>query len=96
MYARVTISETSPDKVDLAIKTINETVIPTAKKIPGLKGGYWLGDRVTGKGVTITLFESEEALKNSEEVGKQIRSEAAKTIGLTIQSIDRYEVLGQI
>jgi hypothetical protein len=96
MHARVTISETDPDKVDLALQVINDDIIPAAKQIPGLKGAYWLGDRVTGKGVTITLFESEEALKNSEETGKQLRSEAAKKIGLTIQSIDRYEVLAQI
>ena len=95
MYARVTISETSPDKVDLAIKVITVDIIPAAKKVPGFKGGYWLGDKVSGKGVTITLFESEEALKNSEDVTKQIRSDAAKKIGAAIQSVERFEVLAQ-
>ena len=95
MYARITVSETSPDKVDLAIKVINEDIIPGVKKVAGFKGGYWLGDRTTGKGVTITLFDTEEALKNSEDVTKQIRSDAAKKIGATVQSVDRYEVLAQ-
>ena len=95
MHARVTISQTSPDKVDLAEKVIKEQVIPAAKKVPGFKGGYWLGDRMTGKGITITLFESEAALKESEEAGKKIRAEAAAAIGLEIQSIERFEVLAQ-
>lgn len=95
MHARVTISQTSPDKVDLAEKVIKEQVIPAAKKISGFKGGYWLGDRMTGKGITITLFESEAALKESEEAGKKIRSEAAAAIGLEIQSIERFEVIAQ-
>ncbi|MGH2727697.1 MAG: antibiotic biosynthesis monooxygenase family protein [Actinomycetota bacterium] len=95
MHGRVTISETPVDKVDLAIKVINEEILPAAKKIPGFKGGYWLGDRASGKGITITLWESEEALKAGEDTAKQLRSEAAKKIGLKIGSIDRYEVLGQ-
>lgn len=95
MHARVTISQTSPDKVELAEKVINEQVIPAAKKIAGFKGGYWLGDRTTGKGITVTLFESEAAMKESEEAGKALRSEAAKTIGVQIQSVERFEVIAQ-
>ena len=94
MHARVTISETPVDKVDLAVKLINEEIIPAAKKIPGYKGGYWLGDRSSGKGITITPWESEEALKAGEDAAKQLRSEAAKKLDLKIGSIDRYEVLG--
>ena len=95
MHARVTISQTSPDNVDLAEKVIKEQVIPAAKKVPGFTAGYWLGDRMTGRGITVTLFESEAALKESEEAGKQIRSEAAKAIGLEIISVERFEVLAQ-
>lgn len=95
MHARVTISQTDPDKVDLAEKVVNEQVIPAARKVPGFKAGYWLGDRLTGKGVTITLFESEAALKESEETTQKIRSEAAAAIGLDIISVERYEVIAQ-
>jgi heme-degrading monooxygenase HmoA len=91
----VTISETPVDKVDLAVKVINEEIIPAVKKIPGYEGGYWLGDRASGKGITITLWESEEALKDGEDAVKQLRSDAAKRLDLKIGSIDRYEVLGQ-
>ncbi len=95
MHARVTISQTSPDKVDLAEKVVKEQVIPAAKKVPGFKAGYWLGDRASGKGITVTLFESEAALKESEAATQTIRSEAAKAIGLDIVSIERFEVIAQ-
>jgi len=95
MFARVTVSETPVENVDMAVKLINGEIIPTAKKVPGFKGGYWLGDRTSGKGITITLWESEEALKAGEDTAKQIRSDAAKKLNLKIGTIDRYEVLGQ-
>jgi hypothetical protein len=96
MYARVVTSETPVDKVDLAIKTITEDVIPAAKKVSGVKAAYWLGDRSTGKGLAVILFESEQALKEAEDQGKEIRKRAAEKIGLTFHSIDRYEVLGSL
>ena len=95
MHARVTISDTPVDKIDLAIKVINDEIVPAVKKMPGNKGAYWLGDRSSGKGITITLWESEEALKAGEEMAKQLRSDAAKKLELKIGAIDRYEVLAQ-
>ena len=95
MFARVSISETPPENVDLAIKVINEEAIPAVKKVPGFKGFTWLGDRTTGKGIVITLFESEAALKESEEATKKIRSAAVEKIGAKVVSIERFEVLGQ-
>jgi heme-degrading monooxygenase HmoA len=95
VHARVTISETPLDKIDLAVKLINDEIIPAIRQISGYKGAYWLGDRASGKGITITLWESEEALKAGEDAAKQLRSNAAKELNLKIDSIDRYEVLGE-
>src|SRR5438132_7767035 len=65
MHARVTRYEGNPQHLETAIKAINEQVIPGAKKIAGFKGGYWLIDRASGKGFSVTLFESESALRAS-------------------------------
>jgi hypothetical protein len=93
MWARVVTSETPVDKVDFAIKTINDEVMPAAKKIRGLKGAYWLGDRTTGKGIAVFLYESEQTLKEAEDVAKELRKQTAEKIGLTFHSVDRLEVL---
>jgi hypothetical protein len=96
MWARIIRSETPLDKVDLAVKLINDEVIPTAKKVPGVKNIFWFGDRSTGKGITIVLHESEQTLKESEDSGKQIRRDVAKKIGLTFHEVERYELLAKL
>ncbi len=94
MHARVTTSETSPDKVEDAIKRIKETVIPAVKRLQGFKAGYWLADRATGKAFGLTLFESETALRATEDAAAQIRSLASAVTKIT--GVERYEVVVQI
>src|SRR5881628_4143911 len=95
MHARVTRYEGNPQHLETAIKAINEQVIPGAKKIAGFKGGYWLVDRKSGKGFSVTLFESESALRASEDAAAQLRSGVAQTSGAKITGVEQYEVVGQ-
>jgi hypothetical protein len=74
------------------IKYTSETVLPAAKKLQGFKGGYWLGDRKNGKGFALTFFESESALRASEDASAKLRSDAVKQTGATMTSVERYEV----
>src|SRR3989449_9885231 len=94
MHARVTRYEGNPQHLETAIKNINEQVIPGAKKIAGFKGGYWLVDRASGKGFSVTLFESEAALKASEDAAAQLRSQASSLTKIT--GVERYEVVAQV
>jgi len=94
MHARVTKFEGTPEKLEAGIKLIKETIIPGAKKIPGFKGGYWLVDRASGKGFSVTLFESEAALKASEDAAAQLRSQVASDTKIT--GVERYEVVAQV
>jgi heme-degrading monooxygenase HmoA len=59
MYARVITSQLQPGKTDEAVRVWHESATPLLKQRPGFKGTYLLGDRNTGRGVTITLWESE-------------------------------------
>ena len=95
MHARVTKFEGSPAQRDALIKYAKETIIPATKKIPGFKGGYWLLDPQSGKGFSVTLFESEAALKASEDSATQIRTQASQAIGAKITGVERYEVVAQ-
>jgi len=94
MHARVTKFEGSPDQLDAAIKLVKETIVPGAKKLAGFKGGYWLVDRASGKGFSVTLFESEAALKASEDAAAQLRSQASSLTKIT--GVERYEVVAQV
>ncbi len=91
MFARVTRFEGEPEQLDAAIKLVKETVAPAAKRLQGFKAGYWLIDRATGKGFSVTMFESEAALHASEDDAAQLRSRASSLAKIT--AVERYEVV---
>ena len=68
MYARVATFEGDPGQVDEAIEFVRGQPYDTPP--PGLedaKGMMMLIDRSSGKGLGITLFESEEAMRRGDE-----------------------------
>ena len=95
MHARVTRFKAELARVDEGIRNIKENVVPSAKKLAGFKGGYWLLDRKTGVGFSVTIFESEAALQASEDAAKKIREQAASSGATQITGVERYEVVAQ-
>jgi hypothetical protein len=91
MHARVTRFESTSDQIDAAIKLVKETIAPGAKRLQGFKGGYWLLDRASGNGFSVTLFESESDLHASEDDAAQLRSQASRVAKIT--AVERYEVV---
>ena len=63
-------------ELDQSIQYVNQEVVPTLQKspAPGFKGAYWLCDRYAGKLMVFTLWESEQAMRASEEAVKQARA----------------------
>jgi hypothetical protein len=92
MHARVTRFEGPPSDVDKGIKLIKDEIVPSAKKMRGFKHGYWLVDRATGKGIAMTLFDSEASMRASESDAEQSRARATQ-IGSRIVGVERYEVI---
>jgi heme-degrading monooxygenase HmoA len=69
MFARLTIVQVKPDKVDDVIKIYGDHVVPSAKGQKGYKGIFMLTDRKTGKGISITMWESEQDAVANEKSG---------------------------
>jgi hypothetical protein len=67
MYARVATFESRPENVEDAIAMIRAQV--ESETPPGLEGAkmLMLVNRETGKGVGVTLFESEDAMRRGDE-----------------------------
>jgi hypothetical protein len=67
MYARIATFESDPSTVDDAIKLVQEEVQGDTPE--GLEGAkmLMLVNRETGKGLGVTLFESEEAMRRGDE-----------------------------
>jgi hypothetical protein len=68
MYARIATFENDPAHLDDAISMVRAEV-ESGETPPGLEGAkmLMLVNRETGKGVGITLFESEEAMRRGDE-----------------------------
>jgi len=68
MYARIATFESDPAKVDDAISMVRGEV-ESGDTPPGLEGAKMLMfvNRETGKGLGVTLFESEEAMWRGDE-----------------------------
>ena len=67
MYARIATFESDPANVDDAINMVREEVAGNTP--PGLEGAkmLMLVNRETGKGLGVTLFESEDAMRRGDE-----------------------------
>jgi hypothetical protein len=67
VYARVATFQSDPDRIDDAISMVRAEVAGEAPD--GLEGAkmLMLVDRRTGKGLGVTLFESEEAMRRGDE-----------------------------
>jgi heme-degrading monooxygenase HmoA len=60
MYARVFTTHLKAGKGDETVALWRDKVAPIAKKSKGFKGAYLIGDKETGKGLTITMWETKE------------------------------------
>lgn len=66
-FARVTVTQMKPEKVDEAVKIYGESVVPDAKKQKGFRGIMLLSDFKTGKGLSIAIWDSEaDAIANEQ------------------------------
>lgn len=91
MHARVSSYAGSPAQAEAAIRNF-EGLTDGLRSLEGFEGGYLLVDRGTGKSLTMTLWSSEETAQASAERAKQMRSEAAGGAGMSIESVETYEV----
>jgi len=90
--ARVSTLEGSPDSIDKSVDKVQSETLPKVRALQGNVGAITLADRVTGQVTIITLWESADALRQSEEQADQLREQAAESSGQSIVNVDRYEV----
>jgi heme-degrading monooxygenase HmoA len=91
MWARVSTYEFPPNEVDEAITRFNEALGDLRE--PGLERAELLVHRESGKGMTITVWESERALQESVQAADRLRSDAADAAGVTIVGVEHYEIV---
>jgi heme-degrading monooxygenase HmoA len=89
MWARVSKFEGPAEQLESGAR---ETLRDMAQRIPGSKGAFYLVDRENDRSMAVTLWESEDALRESEGEADRIRTESAQRGEGRIGSVERYEV----
>jgi heme-degrading monooxygenase HmoA len=92
MHVRMTMMEGSSERLAEGLREIREDVLPQLQQQDGFKGFVVFDNRQSGELIGFSLWESEQAMQASEEVGDRTRREAAETLSDTIAGVERYEV----
>ena len=94
MFARMityTLADPSPHRLEEGVRRITET-FQWVRQLDGIEGAYYFVDRKGGKVITITLWESEEAVQRSLEVLAPLRAELSKAFAADRVDTEYYEV----
>ena len=92
MFARIGTWQGSPDELERWISRAREEVKPSVQADPGLTAAYWLVDREGGKGLIVTIWESAEAMRASEQSRARRQTATSAATGARVTT-DRYEVV---
>ncbi len=91
MFARVSTYQGTAARIEELVRAFNETT-DSLGQLSGFEGGYVLVERNTGKALSLTLWENEEAVRESERQAGQLRGQASETAGFSTESVVTYEV----
>lgn len=92
MHARVSTFEGPPEWVEDGIRLAREVIVPAARLQDGFRGIYILVDRGSGRSLCVTLWETEEDLRASEEAVLRAKAESAEFAGVSVAGTEHYEV----
>jgi heme-degrading monooxygenase HmoA len=90
MYARVSRFGGSGEPG--ASRPSAEDVLPTLRGMDGFRGLISLVDAAGGDALTITLWESEDAMRATDARADEMRQQIADAAGGEIRSVERYQV----
>ncbi len=91
MHARATTIRVGQNAGDAAIEQYRGA-LAAFRDMDGNRGAFLLVDPVAGRGVGVTLWESEEAMVESREQAEQLRQRAAEEAQGEIESVVEYQV----
>jgi heme-degrading monooxygenase HmoA len=95
MFARIGTWRGTPEELERWIRRSRDEVLPGVREQLGIAAAYCFLDREDGKGLTITIWDSEEQMRASEQfrAGTQGGTSAASGASVTT---DRYEVVASL
>ena len=93
MHARVTTMTLDPSKIDAAAQHFREHDLPTIEAMDGFKGFTLLVDRESGRVIGTSYWESEQALRATDDKVREARRHVAEEGGASGEpEVAVYEV----
>jgi heme-degrading monooxygenase HmoA len=92
MFARLGTWQGSAEELERWIERARDHVKPSIREDAGLKAAYWLVDRAGGKGLIVTFWESEEAMRASEDARRRRQAATSAATGAQVTT-ERYEIV---
>lgn len=91
MYARSTTVQAHPESIDAGVAHVRDQVMPALRDIEGCVGLSMIVDRQSGRCIATTAWQSEEAMRASEDQLRPMRERAAEILGARPQ-VDEWEI----
>jgi heme-degrading monooxygenase HmoA len=93
MLKRVALFPPQERVAEVPADVVREDLLGTLKSIPGFAEAYFSLDRASGRGLSVTLWETEEALRASESaIGNLARAAPGVKIP-NPTSVETFEVV---
>jgi heme-degrading monooxygenase HmoA len=69
-----------------------KSVTGELEQVDGFSHAYFMVDRATGKAMSVTIWDSEDALNASVSKAEELRSKGTGPSGTSIESVQHYEI----
>jgi heme-degrading monooxygenase HmoA len=93
VYARATMFEARPESLDDGIAYVRDEVLPMIRGIDGCIGLSMMVDRTTGRCIATSAWETEEAMRASDEQLSAVRERAGEILGGSPE-VEEWEIGG--
>jgi heme-degrading monooxygenase HmoA len=92
MFARVSHYEVQPERLQQGQRALEKHLIPALRMQPGYSGGLLLGNPEEGKVLAVSLWESEQDMRATDEASVWFRAFGAEAVEGEVTSVETYEV----
>jgi len=95
MHARVTRVRGNSESMEAGIAHFRDTLIAQLEQMPGFQDAVLMVDREHGDALAISMWDSAEALRESERRADTLREESASQMAASVTSVERFEIVVQ-
>jgi heme-degrading monooxygenase HmoA len=89
MFARVSRYTGDAERLRAGFEAVTDEL----ERVDGFAQGFFLTNAESSRAISITLWDSSEALEASAERAHQMRTQATEPADATVESVESYEVV---